>query len=285
MTALTGSVLVPPLVLLLVCLGVTPLPTAAGAASVALRGPPQALALLQEGESMALAEEEEEEADGEVAGLVAVSAGGPPTQPALGAAAVQPSSEIDAPLQTATESPSSSARGPAAPAPRSTAPQPAGPPAAATAPPAAPVPAAAAVAPVAPVPEAAAASPRSPLPKPLAQPQLAAELPRGSANTSALPAALVHSESCSPGCIVGQGACEAGMCFCKTAFTGLQCEKKAKSQMPFTYPNVVFLSMTAAGFGALLGVFAARAICGRRSGGSTEATTQRKVEIWRPSRA
>jgi len=91
---------------------------------------------------------------------------------------------------------------------------------------------------------------------------------------------------CEPGCIESQGVCEDRICFCRTPYTGLQCEKKVKGGLlRFSYTAVAFATLFAALAGSAVGMMLFRA--------SVEAQRQlttfgeeegiSRSEVWKPA--
>jgi len=91
---------------------------------------------------------------------------------------------------------------------------------------------------------------------------------------------------CEPGCIEGQGVCEDKICFCRTPFTGLQCEKKVKGGLlRFSYSAVAFATAFAALVGSVIGMMLFRASLEAQRQMTTfgEAEGGKRSEVWKPA--
>lgn len=62
-------------------------------------------------------------------------------------------------------------------------------------------------------------------------------------------------ENCDPQCVPGQGICSDKICFCRTPYTGIRCEREMQtSWMRFSYTATVCIAVGALVVGLMLGV-------------------------------
>jgi len=94
---------------------------------------------------------------------------------------------------------------------------------------------------------------------------------------------LPDEETCTPACIEGQGICDDGLCFCRTPFTGLQCEKQMKQglalRMSMGLATGLVCCACIIGVGVGVVLFMAFSQFGKPSQGFTEALRQH--ETWK----
>jgi len=111
--------------------------------------------------------------------------------------------------------------------------------------------------------------------------EVASASPIPSALAAATPGDVV-SETCKPMCVEGHGVCEQGTCFCRTPFTGLQCEKRMKGELVRVgYPTATVVALIAVGLGVLIGVLLFRTMLQARKDVVIEEDRPGR-EVWRP---